>query len=171
MPNSAECRVLRGTPEPGKKLDIEKHERHNELFSCLESHAQLNMFTYDQFVVNEAWIVVKVNDAHLFVKDDAYDMYVIFDAGSTYVLGHALSKVSEGFPQEEDVEAIFKKGWEAKQQWPKKLMLTDKSSAENIFKIFAEKNNIAIEYVSLSSLAPLVNPLKDSFSSFFNGYT
>ena len=126
------------------------------------------MLTPDQFAVNEAWIVVKVNDAHLFVKDDPYDMYVIMDAGSTYVLGHALSKVSEGSPQEEDVEAIFKKGWEAKQQWPKRLIVTGKSSAENIFKVIAEKHGMAIEKVSLSSLATLVKPLKDSFASSFN---
>ena len=109
------------------------------------------MLTPDQFAVNEAWIVVKVNDTHLFVKDDPYDMYVLMDAGSTYVLGHALSKVSEGSPQEEDVEAIFKKGWEAKQQWPKRLIVTGKSSAENIFKVIAEKHGMAIENVSLSS--------------------
>ena len=88
--------------------------------------------------------------------------------GSTYVLGHALSKVSEGCPQEEDVEAIFKKGWEAKQQWPKRLIVTGKSSAENIFKVIAEKHGMAIEKVSLSSLSTLVKPLKDSFSSSFN---
>ena len=126
------------------------------------------MLTPDQFVVNEAWIVVKVNDAHLFVKDDPYDMYVIMDAGSTYVLGHALSKVSEGSPQEEDVEAIFKKGWEAKQQWPTRLIVTGKSSAENIFKVIAEKHGIEIENASLSSIVTLVKPLKDSFSSSFN---
>ena len=125
------------------------------------------MLTHDQFAVNEAWIVVKVNDTPLFVKDDPYDMFVIMDAASAYVFGHALCKASEGSPQENDVKTIFKKGWDAKHQWPNRLILSDNSSAQMIFGKIAEENNINVAYIPLSDLTPLVKTLRDSFASSF----
>ncbi|MBC2695212.1 MAG: hypothetical protein HF982_08060 [Desulfobacteraceae bacterium] len=127
------------------------------------------MLTPDQFRVNEAWIVVRVNEAFLFVKDDPYDIYVLMDAASCYVLGHVLSRVTNEAPHEKDVEALFKKAWEAKNQWAEKLILTENSIAEDVFRKQAKQNSLSVSIVPLSDLEPIVGPLKESFASDFIG--
>ena len=125
------------------------------------------MLTPDQFRVNEAWVVVRVNEAFLFVKDEPYDIYLLMDAASAYVLGHVLSRVIDEAPYEKDVEALFKKAWEAKNQWPETLILTENSIAEDVFRMHAEKNGLSVKPVPLSDLEPIVGPLKESFASDF----
>jgi hypothetical protein len=127
------------------------------------------MLTPDQFRVNEAWIVVRVNEAFLFVKDEPYDIYVLMDADSCYVLGHVLSRVTNEAPHEKDVEALFKKAWEAKNQWAEKLILAENSIAEDVFRKQAEQNSLSVSIVPLSDLEPIVGPLKESFASDFIG--
>jgi len=127
------------------------------------------MLTPDQFKVNEAWIAVRINEEFLFVKDEPYDMYVLVDAASAYVLGHVLSKVVDESPHEKDVEALFRKAWEAKNQWAEKLIVTENSIAEDVFRTQAEKNGLSFKIVPLSDLEPIVGPLKESFASDFIG--
>jgi len=67
------------------------------------------MLTPDQFLVNEAWIAVRVNEAFLFVKDEPYDIYVLMDAASAYVLRHVLSRVVDEALHEKDIEVLFKR--------------------------------------------------------------
>jgi len=125
------------------------------------------MLTPDQFKVNEAWIAVRINEEFLFVKDEPYDMYVLVDAASAYVLGHVLSKVVDESPHEKDVEALFRKAWEAKNQWAEKLIVTENSIAEDVFRTQAEQNGLSFKIVPLSDLEPIVGPLKESFASDF----
>ena len=127
------------------------------------------MLTPDQFRVNEVWIAVRVNEAFLFVKDEPFDIYVLMDAGSAYVLGHVLSRVVDEAPHEKDVEALFRKAWEAKNQWAERLIITENCIAENVFRIQAEKNGLSVEIVPLSDLEPIVGPLKELFASDFIG--
>jgi len=127
------------------------------------------MLNPDQFHVNEAWIAVRVNEAFLFVKDEPYDIYVLMDAASAYVLSHVLSRVVDEAPHEKDIEVLFKKAWEAKNQWAEKLILTENSIAEDVFRTEAEKNGISVKIVPLSDLEPIVGPLKESFASGFMG--
>ena len=129
------------------------------------------MLTPDQFRVNEAWIAVRINESFLFVKDEPYDMYVLMDAASCYILGHVLSKVTDQAPHEKDVESLFKKAWEAKNQWAEKLILTENSTAEDVFRKEAEKNSLSVRIVPLSDLETIVGPLKESFESDFIGNT
>lgn len=66
------------------------------------------MLTPDQFRVNEAWIVAKVNDAFVFVKDVPYDIYMLVDAASIYVFGNLVAgrepKFLEVFPKGDEEE-------------------------------------------------------------------
>ncbi len=123
----------------------------------------------DEFKVNEAWIAVRINEEFLFVKDEPYDIYVLMDAASAYVLGRVLSRVVEESPHDKDVEALFRKAWEAKKQWAEKLIVPENSIAENVFRIQAEKNGLSFEIVPLSDLEPIIGPLKELFASDFIG--
>ncbi|MDI6792655.1 MAG: hypothetical protein QME81_07295 [bacterium] len=127
------------------------------------------MLTPDQFRVNEVWIAIRVNEAFLFVMDEPCDIYVLMDAASAYVLGHVLSRVVDEAPPEKDVEALFKKAWGAKNQWAEQLIVTENSTAENVFRTQAEKNGLSVKIVPLSELEPIVGPLKESFASDFMG--
>jgi hypothetical protein len=127
------------------------------------------MLTPDQFHVNEVWIVIRINEKFLFVKDEPYDIYVLIDAASAYVLGHVLSRVVDETPQKKEVEALFKKAWKAKNQWAKKLMVTENSIATDVFRKQAEDNGLSVEMVPLADLEPIVGPLKESFASDFIG--
>ncbi len=127
------------------------------------------MFSPDHFRVNEAWIVLRANEEFLFVKDDPYDIYVLMDAASTYIFEHVSIKVVDEAPQEKDVKALFKAAWAAKKQWAEKLIITENSPVENIFKREAEKNGLLVEIVPLSDLEPIVGDLKESFQSDFMG--
>lgn len=127
------------------------------------------MLTPDQFRVNEAWIAIRVNEGFLFVKDEPYDIYVLIDAASAYVLGHVLSRVVDEAPHERDVEALFKKAWEAKNQWAEQLIVTENSKAEGVFRTQAERIGVSVKIVPLSELEPIVGPLKESFASDFTG--
>lgn len=125
------------------------------------------MLTPDQFRVNEVWLAIRVNESFLFVKDEPYDIYVLMDAASAFVFGHVLSKVADEAPQERDVKALFAKAWEAKSQWPEKLIVPEEDPAENIFRIQAEKNGLAFVTVPLHKLYPIIGPLKELFALDF----
>jgi hypothetical protein len=127
------------------------------------------MLTPDQFRVNEAWIALRVNEEFLFVKDDPYDIYVLMDAASAYVMGHVLSRVVDEAPHEEDVAVLFRKAWEAKNQWAEQLIIADDPAAESVFRAQAEKNGLSVKVVPLPELEPIVGPLRELFVSDFMG--
>jgi hypothetical protein len=127
------------------------------------------MLTPDQFCVNEVWIALRANEASLFIKDEPYDIYVLMDAASAYVLGYVLSRVIDEAPHEKDVEALFKKTWGAKNEWAEKLIVTENSIAEDVFRTQAEKNGLSVKIVPLSDLEPIIGPLKELFASNFIG--
>jgi hypothetical protein len=127
------------------------------------------MLTPDQFKVNEVWIAVRINESFLFVKDEPYDMYVLMDAASAYVFGHVLSRVVYKAPSEKDVQALFTKAWEAKNQWAEKLIVAENSIAEDVFRTQAEKKGLSVKIVPLSDLEPIVGPLKELFALDFIG--
>ena len=129
------------------------------------------MLTPDQFRVNEVWIALKANEEFIFVKDEPYDIYVLIDAASAYVLGHVLSRVVDGAPHENDVEVLFRNAWKAKNQWAKQLIVTDNSTAADVFRSHAEKCGLSVKIVPISELEPIVGPLKESFASYFMGKT
>lgn len=129
------------------------------------------MITPDQFEVNEAWIAMRINEEFLFVKDEPYDMHVLIDAASAYVLGHVLSSVVDESPSGKDVEALFRKAWEAKSRWAKKLIIPANYIAESVFRVEAENDGLAVEIVPLSDLEPIVGPLRELFASDFIGNT
>ena len=125
------------------------------------------MLSPDEFRVNEAWIAIRINEQFLFVEDEPYDMYVLMDAASTYVFGHVLSKAPDEAPPRKDVDDLFNKAWEAKNQWAEKLIVAANSDAAGIFKEQAEDNGLSVMVVPLSDLGPIISPVKELFASTF----
>ena len=126
------------------------------------------MFTPDQFRVNEAWIIIRVNDEFLFIEDEPHDVYVLMDACSLYAFGYMLSCVADETPNEKDVKALFEKAWSAKKQWAEGLIVTENSIAESVFRKQAQKNGLSVEIVPLADLEPIVGSLRELFASGFD---
>ena len=127
------------------------------------------MLTPDQFHVNQALIVMRVNDSFLFVQNEPYDIFVLMDAASTFVLGNVLSRVVDEAPSEHDVKDLFKQAWGAKHEWAKQIIITEHSKAEEVFIKEAKRNGMTVRTIPLPELEPIVGPLKESFASDFMG--
>jgi hypothetical protein len=96
-------------------------------------------------------------------------MFLIMDVAGAYVIGFVFSRVVEEAPTAKDVEDLFNKAWAAKQQWAKKLIVTDDSIAGKVFIQEARKNGIPFDIVPISGLSPIIGPLKESFVKDFLG--
>lgn len=125
------------------------------------------MYTPKQFKVNEAWIVLRANDIPLLVQKKPYFCYVLMDAASAYVLGQALAPGNEA-PSEFEVEALFLKAWQSKNEWAQQLIVTTEEEAQGVFALCAEGKGMRVEVIPISQLQPLASPLKKSFAEAFH---
>ena len=127
------------------------------------------MLEPDNFEVNEAWIAVRVNDEFIFVKDDPYDIYVLMDAASAFVFGFVLSSTVDESLDPKEVENLFRQAWGSKQQWAKTLILPEEMNLADVFISEGKKNGLEIKRVPVSTMDPIVGPLKESFLGSFMG--
>lgn len=129
------------------------------------------VFACDQFAVNEAWIIAKVNAAPIAVKEGPQDVYVVMDAGSGYVIGRPLIVKSGEVPAVSEVDSIFRLGLEMARRWPKKILiettLPDGNSCEQV----ARGKGISMERVTTAELAAIIQPLRDSFTRYITSHT
>lgn len=125
------------------------------------------MITPDQFRVNEAWIIAKINEQFLYVQDEPYDSYVLMDAASCYVFGHVLSRVVDEAPREKDVKELFQTAFEGKNQWADILILTGNTPADDVFRKEAEQKGLYVKIINESDLETILGPLKETFASVF----
>jgi len=77
----------------------------------------------NQFQVNEAWIIFKLNDAPLRTEDGAFDCICLMDAASCFILGNAFIPVNEREPTQIRVRQLLRDGWQHKQEFPTKLFV------------------------------------------------
>jgi hypothetical protein len=87
----------------------------------------------------------------------------------TTILGSGQNQVLSITPPEKDVEELFSNTWAKKQQWAKKLLVTDNSLASKVFIQEASKHGIPYKTVQLNDLAKIIGPLKRSFVKDFLG--
>jgi hypothetical protein len=73
---------------------------------------------HNQFRVNEAWIACRLQTLDT-VAGDPVDLYILMDAASGYVFGHLLA--IDEVPSAQETQALFKKAYTAKREWPTKL--------------------------------------------------
>nr|VFK22937.1 MAG: hypothetical protein BECKLPF1236B_GA0070989_13342 [Candidatus Kentron sp. LPFa] len=121
----------------------------------------------NDFKVNEVWIVIKVNDNPIALNEGMFDLYALMDAASTYVIGQSPAPTSLDSPPLENVNAIFMKGWDSKQKWPKKIIISYKYDLNNSFYLAAIDKRIDVKYVPTSRLKIFIEPLKNHFKNIF----
>ena len=121
------------------------------------------------FRVNEAWLAFRANSVPLRTPEGEFDVFVLVDAASMYIFGHAFAAVGAEAPTDEDAAALLRSGWQRKQQWPERLILTGKPSAENGFCRAAERNGIPVVAVAAKELRVYTSDIRSGFAEHFGG--
>ncbi len=118
---------------------------------------------HSQFRVNEAWIAFRLQTLDT-VAGAPVDVYVLLDAASGYAFGHLV--VFDEVPSARETQALFEKAYEAKRQWPTKLIATKLDPALAIFQAQADAAGFSLEVVPEPYLEDIVLPLQESYDEF-----
>ncbi len=78
----------------------------------------------NQFQVNEAWIVFKLNNTPIRTAQDGwFNCVCLMDAASCFILGNAFASADELEPSSGGVRQLFEKAWQHHQEFPIKLFI------------------------------------------------
>ncbi len=123
--------------------------------------------TSDQFRVNEAWILFRI-DQFLYVQDQPVDVYMLMDASSFFIFDQLLVPDEISKKYKKKFNTLFKNAKKKAKQWPQKLILPEGDPAEQLCRMHSKKNHYSFEIVPYSYLSAILDPLKQSFSTFIN---
>jgi hypothetical protein len=120
-----------------------------------------------QFHINEAWLAIRANTAPLRTPEGQFDVVVLRDAASMYILSQAFAIAGTDSPSEQDAASAVQEGWEAKQQWPKRLILVGEASSENGFACAARSTGIPVVSATPAELDVYISDVRTSFAQYF----
>ena len=93
----------------------------------------------NQFQVNEAWIMFKINDTPIPTdRDGDFNLFALMDAASCFILSSLTVSAKAEQPTELESKELLKKGWAHKQELPKTLFIPTHQAA-NALQIEAER--------------------------------
>lgn len=118
---------------------------------------------HSQFRVNEAWIACRLQTFDT-VAGDPVDLYVLLDAASSYIFGHLV--VLAELPSAGETQALFKKAYDKKRQWPTKLIAAKLDPALELFQAQADAAGFSLEVVPTPYLEDIVRPIQESYDAF-----
>jgi hypothetical protein len=123
----------------------------------------------NQFQVNEAWIVFKLNDAPVETESDGnFNLIALMDAASCFMLSTALVPAGALEPSKLESKRLLKKAQAHKQQLPKTLFIPSSQSA-NLFAIEADLQGIAVVRVPDDQILPFIDEVREDFKERFGG--
>ena len=123
----------------------------------------------NQFQVNEAWIVFKLNDAPIpTAADGDFNLIALMDAASCFILGTVTISTDEAELTIFDAEQLRKNGRAHKQVLPSKLLIP-KHLPVGVLAKEAESQGIAVVYVSEKQLLPFIDDPREHFKESFSG--
>ena len=123
----------------------------------------------NQFRVNEAWVLCKLNDAPILTDSDGdFNLFALMDAASCFILSTAPVPTTQTEPSKTEARRLLKKAQAHKQQFPKTLFIQNDLPA-NLLTIEAERQGVAIVCVPSDQLQPIVGEARESFKERFGG--
>ena len=123
----------------------------------------------NQFQVNEAWIVFKLNDAPIpTAADGDFNLIALMDAASCFILGTVTISTDEAELAIFDAEQLLKNGKAHKQVLPSKLLIP-KHLPVGVLAKEAESQGIAVVYVSEKQLLLFIEDPREHFKESFSG--
>jgi len=121
------------------------------------------MLNHNDFEVNEAWVVFKLNESSFPTAEGLVDIYALMDIGSGYIFGHVHS-MNSSIPEKSSIKELFLKAWEGQSDWAYKLIFDEETEITTLFKEYAKDNGITTEYHSQSELKNITNDPKTAFA-------
>ena len=121
----------------------------------------------NQFLVNEAWIVFKLNDVPIHTQADGdFDFIALMDAASSFILSSAPVPISQVEPTEMEAKRLLKQGEAQKRQLPKTLFIPAVLPAE-VLALEAERQGITVIRVPEDQLLIFIGEARVGFSERF----
>ena len=123
----------------------------------------------NQFHVNEAWIVFKLNDAPICTElDGDFNCIVLMDAASCFILSSAAVPVSAAEPSKMEATRLLDEGQARKQQLPKTLFIPSDQPAA-LLSAEAKRQGITVVRVPEDQLLVFIGEAREGFRERFGG--
>lgn len=123
----------------------------------------------NQFEVNEAWIVFKLNSVPIATESDGdFNVMAIMDAASCFILGSEFVPAAAQELSRNDARRLLKSGQSHKQQLPKTLFIPIDQPA-NALSIEAEHQGITVTRVPDADLSVFTGEARKGFRERFGG--
>jgi hypothetical protein len=123
----------------------------------------------NQFTVNEAWLVFKLNEMPIHTElDGDFNVIALMDAASCFILGNAFAPVGEAEPSSMAVRRLIKEAKAHKRQLPKTLFIPS-GQFPSVLPAEAERHGIGVVRVSEDELLVFTGEARESFKEHFVG--
>lgn len=123
----------------------------------------------NQFQVNEAWIVFKLNDVPVRTERDGdFNFIAVMDAASCFILTSATVPVREAEPSMMEAKRLLKDSKAHKQQLPKTLFIPTGQPAVNLG-AEAKHQGITVVTVPEDQLLLFIGEAREGFRERFGG--
>ena len=123
----------------------------------------------NQFQVNQAWILFKLNDAPIVTGADGdFNLFALMDAASCFILSSVTVSVTQLEPSKVEVERLLKEARGHKQMMPRQLIIPNDQPAK-IFILEAERQGIVVARVAIDQLQTFVGDAQEGFKEKFGG--
>ena len=119
----------------------------------------------DQFQVDEAWIVFKLNEAPIqTAPGGSINCVCLMDAASLFILGNAFFPSDESEPSKTEVLELFQKAWSHHQVYPDKLFIPV-GQFPNLPEE-AQRQSIEVVHLPEGQLIPFIKEARVAFKQY-----
>jgi len=123
----------------------------------------------NQFQVNEAWLVFRLNDAPVRTETEGeFNCIALMDAASCFILGSVLVPTSRQEPTKIEARRLLKQGWAHKKELPKTLF-TPTGEFTKVLPPEAQRQGITVVPVPEDQLLLFIGEARESFKEHFGG--
>jgi hypothetical protein len=123
----------------------------------------------NQFDVNEAWIVFKLNDVPIQTElDGEFNCLALMDAASCFILGSEFIAAGAVEPSNVEARRLLKAGKSHKQELPRTLLIPREQKAD-AFAQEATRQNIIVTRVPEKELLVFIEEAREGFRERFGG--
>ena len=123
----------------------------------------------NQFQVNQAWILFKLNDAPIVTGSDGdFNLFALMDAASCFILSSVPVPATQVEPSKMEAKRLLKEAQAHKQRVARQLFIASDQAAK-VFILEAMRQGIAVERVSGDQLQLFVGEAQEGFKERFGG--
>ena len=120
----------------------------------------------NQFRVDEAWIVFKLNNEPIHTdRDGLFNIICLMDAASCFLLAQTFVPIKEQEPSKAEFLALLEKGWAHHQEFPTKLFVPISQFPTNVPEV-AETQGISVTRVKESELKVFIGEARQFFKEY-----